>query len=288
MSNPIISEADLIINPDGSIYHLNLLPEDVADTVITVGDPDRVGEVSKYFDSIELKKGKREFITHTGILGKNRITVLSTGIGTDNIDIVLNELDALVNIDFESRSVKSTLKSLNIIRIGTSGSIREDIPVGSILASTHGLGLDALMDYYEPNDDIEAVYLQQKITEHLNINHLRPYLTAGSTSLINQFGHDLLQGITVTAPGFYSPQGRKVRANNRIEGLIDKLSTFQYQDKKLTNLEMETAGIYALANIFGHQALSINAILAQRKKLEFAKDPQKIVEKMIQLVLERI
>jgi uridine phosphorylase len=288
MSNTIISEADLIINPDGSIYHLNLLPEDIADTIITVGDPDRVGEVSKYFDSIELKKGKREFITHTGILGKNRITVLSTGIGTDNIDIVLNELDALVNIDFETRTVKSTLKSLNIIRIGTSGSIREDIPVGSILASTHGLGLDALMDYYEPNDDIEAVYLQQKISEHLNIGQLRPYLTAGSTSLINQFAHDLLQGITVTAPGFYSPQGRKVRANNRIEGLIDMLSSFQYRDKKLTNLEMETAGIYALANIFGHRALSINAILAQRKKLEFAKDPQKIVEKMIQLVLERI
>ena len=288
MSNPIISEADLIINPDGGIYHLNLLPEDVADTIITVGDPDRVGEVSKYFDRIELKKGKREFITHTGILGKNRITVLSTGIGTDNIDIVLNELDALVNIDFETRTIKSTLKSLNIIRIGTSGSIREDIPVGSILASTHGLGLDALMDYYEPNDDIEAVYLQQKISEHLNIGQLRPYLTAGSTYLINQFAHDLLQGITVTAPGFYSPQGRKVRANNRIEGLIEKLSSFQYQDKKLTNLEMETAGIYALANIFGHQALSINAILAQRKKLEFAKDPQKIVDKMIQIVLERI
>lgn len=283
-----ISEADFIINPDGSVYHLNLLPEDIADTIITVGDPDRVEEVSKYFDEIELKKGKREFITHTGRLGKNRITVISTGIGTDNIDIVLNELDALVNIDFETRLVKEHLKSLNIIRIGTSGSIREDIPVGSILASTHGLGLDALMDYYEPNNAIEDIYLQQKITQHLNHTNLRPYLTAGSQTLLNKFGHDLLQGITVTAPGFYAPQGREVRAKLKIDGLIDKLSSFQHQKQKLTNLEMETAGIYALANIFGHQALSINAILAQRKKLEFAENPQKIIEKMIKLVLDRI
>lgn len=282
-----ISEADLIINPDGSIYHLNLLPEDIADNIITVGDPDRVEEVSKHFDEIELKKGKREFITHTGRLGKNRITVISTGIGTDNIDIVLNELDALANINFQTRLVNDELKSLNIIRIGTSGSIRDDIPVGSILASTHGLGLDALMNYYEPNNAIEDVYLQQKITQHLGDSNLHPYLTAGSKTLLNQFAHDLLQGITVTAPGFYAPQGRKVRANLRIDGLIDKLSSFEHQNQKLTNLEMETAGIYALANVFGHQALSINAILAQRKKLEFAKNPQEIIEKMIRLVLDR-
>ena len=282
-----ISEADLILNPDGSIYHLNLLPEDISENIITVGDPDRVEEVSKHFDEIELKKGKREFISHTGRLGKNRITVISTGIGTDNIDIVLNELDALANINFKTRLVNEELKSLNIIRIGTSGSIREDIPVGSILASTHGLGLDALMDYYEPNNAIDDVYLQQKITKHLGETNLRPYLTAGSKTLLNQFGHDLLQGITVTAPGFYAPQGRKVRANLRIDGLIDKLSSFQHQNQKLTNLEMETAGIYALANVFGHQALSINAILAQRKKLEFAKNPQEIIEKMIRLILDR-
>ena len=282
-----ISEADLILNPDGSIYHLNLLPEDISDNIITVGDPDRVEEVSKHFDEVELKKGKREFISHTGRLGKNRITVISTGIGTDNIDIVLNELDALANINFKTRLVNEELKSLNIIRIGTSGSIREDIPVGSILASTHGLGLDALMDYYEPNNAIEDVYLQQKITKHLGETNLKPYLTAGSKTLLNQFGHDLLQGITVTAPGFYAPQGRKVRANLRIDGLIDKLSSFEHQNQKLTNLEMETAGIYALANVFGHQALSINAILAQRKKLEFAKNPQGIIEKMILLILDR-
>lgn len=288
MFNPKISEADLIINPDGTIYHLHLLPEDIAETIITVGDPDRVGEVSKYFDKIELKKGKREFITHTGILGKNRITVISTGIGTDNIDIVLNEIDALVNIDFATRTVNQQLKSLKIIRLGTSGSIREDIPVGSILASTYGLGLDALMDYYQPNINQNTQNLKEIIADHLAIPHIDPYLTAGSETLLTQFASDLMQGITVTAPGFYSPQGRKVRGNNRIEGLIEKLSSFEYENQKLCNLEMETAGIYALANVFGHQAISINAILAQRKKLEFAKNPQKIIEDMIKLILDRI
>jgi uridine phosphorylase len=164
-----ISESDLIINPDGSIYHLNLLPEDIADTIITVGDQDRVAEVSKHFDSIELKKGKREFITHTGYLGKKRISVISTGIGTDNIDIVFNELDALVNINFKTRTVNKELKSLNIIRVGTSGSIREDIEVGSILASSYGLGLDALMSYYEQDLSIEDTYLLQQIKAHLPV-----------------------------------------------------------------------------------------------------------------------
>lgn len=283
-----ISEADLIINPDGSIYHLNLLPEDVADTIITVGDPDRVGEVSKHFDSIEFKKGKREFKTHTGRLGNKRITVISTGIGTDNIDIVFNELDALVNIDFKSRTVKKELKSLNIIRVGTSGSIRENIEVGSILASSHGLGLDALMSYYQADVSMEETYLLQKITAHLPSLKSQPYLTAGSTSLLKQIAHDLPQGITATAPGFYAPQGRKVRASIQVPDLIEKLGSFQFQHHQITNLEMETAGIYALANTLGHQALSVNAILANRLKLQFAPNPEKIVEEMIKLVLERV
>nr|MBC7611722.1 nucleoside phosphorylase [Pseudopedobacter sp.] len=283
-----ISEADLIINPDGSIYHLNIKPEDVADTVITVGDPDRVGEVSKYFDSIELKKGKREFHTHTGYIGKKRLTVLSTGIGTDNIDIVFNELDALVNIDFDTRTIKSVLKSLNIIRIGTSGSIREDIPIGSILASTHGLGLDALMSYYDTDISIEDRFLLQKITAHLPTLKSIPYLTSGSNKLLEQIGFDMPKGITATAPGFYAPQGRIMRAKNLIPNWIESLSSFELNHQKITNLEMETAGIYALANALGHQALSINAILAQRIKLEFAKNPDQIVDKMIKTVLERI
>jgi len=283
-----ISESDLIINPDGSIYHLNLLPEDIADTIITVGDQDRVAEVSKHFDSIELKKGKREFITHTGYLGKKRISVISTGIGTDNIDIVFNELDALVNINFKTRTVNKELKSLNIIRVGTSGSIREDIEVGSILASSYGLGLDALMSYYEQDLSIEDTYLLQQIKAHLPVLKSEPYLTPASSQLLNQIAHDLPQGITATAPGFYAPQGRQVRAKLSVSNLIEKLSSFETKNQRITNLEMETAGIYALASALGHQALSINAILAHRLKLQFSSSPQKIVDKMIELVLERI
>jgi uridine phosphorylase len=283
-----ISESDLIINPDGSIYHLNILPEDVADTIITVGDQDRVTEVSKHFDSIELKKGKREFITHTGYLGKKRVTVISTGIGTDNIDIVFNELDALVNIDFKSRTVNKELKSLNIIRVGTSGSIREDIEVGSILASSYGLGLDALMSYYSQDLAIEDVYLLQQIKAHLPVLKSEPYLTPASSLLLKQIAHDLPQGITATATGFYAPKGRQVRAKIQVPNLIEKLSSFQTKNQRITNLEMETAGIYALASALGHQALSVNAILAHRLKLQFATAPDKIVEKMIKLVLDRI
>ncbi|MFC5284801.1 nucleoside phosphorylase [Pedobacter alpinus] len=283
-----ISEADLIINEDGSIYHLNLLPEDIADTVITVGDPDRVGEVTKHFDSIELKKGKREFKTQTGYIGKKRITVLSTGIGTDNIDIVFNELDALVNIDFDTREVKKELKSLEIIRFGTSGSVQENIEVGTILASSYGLGLDALMNYYEADNSIEEQYLLQKITSHLPNLNAQPYLTAASKELLEKIAFDMPQGITATAPGFYAPQGRKVRAQLKVDNLIEKINSFEHQNLKITNLEMETAGIYALANALGHKALSVNAILAQRLKLKFASNPQQIVDKMIKTVLERV
>ena len=283
-----ISEADLIINPDGSIYHLNILPEDVADTIITVGDPDRVEEVTKHFDSVELKKGKREFKTQTGYLGKKRITVVSTGIGTDNIDIVLNELDALVNINFKTRIVNEKLKSLDIIRVGTSGSIREDIEVGTILASSHGLGLDTLMSYYEQDISMEDKYLLQSITQHLPKLNSQPYLTSGSENLLKKIAFDMPQGITATAPGFYAPQGRQVRAKISQPNLIDKLGSFQLKNQRITNLEMETAGIYALSNALGHQALSVNAILAQRIKLKFAKNPEKIVEDMIVKVLERI
>lgn len=283
-----ISEADLIINPDGSVYHLNLLPEDIADTVITVGDQDRVAEVSKYFDTIELKKGKREFITHTGTLNGKRISVISTGIGTDNIDIVFNELDALVNIDFQTREVKDNLKSLDIIRLGTSGTIRDEIPVGSVLASTHGLGLDALMYYYHRNLDADTVALENKLIEYFKSEHIKPYITNCSNELLERLGENLYQGITITAPGFYAPQGRKVRAKNKVANLIELLSNFEYGEHKITNLEMETAGIYALANALGHQALSINAIVAHRSKLEFAKDPDKIIDQMIRTVLERL
>lgn len=284
-----LSPADLIINPDGSIYHLNLLPEDIAETVITVGDPDRVAEITRHFDQIELKKGKREFITHTGYLGKRRITVLSTGIGTDNIDIVLNELDALVNIDFNTRKVKENLSVLNIIRIGTSGAIQPDIPIGTILASSFGLGLDALMNYYVHELSGDEHSLLDGIKTHFShFKGISPYLTAADNGLLQSIGKQMEQGITVTAPGFYAPQGREVRAKNAIPNLIAHLNTFRHTGHKITNLEMETAGIYGLAKVLGHKALSVNAILASRVKLEFSTGPDKVVDKAIKMVLDQL
>jgi len=287
--NNKISEADLIINPDGSIYHLNLLPEDIADTVITVGDPDRVAEVSKHFDRIELKKGKREFITHTGYLGSRRISVLSTGIGTDNIDIVFNELDALVNIDFNSRQVKSVLKSLNIIRIGTSGAVQEDIPLGSIMVSEYGIGLDSLMHYYLHQLSGDEHMILDAIKSHFHhFKGISPYITASDPGLIETIGKGLSRGITVTAPGFYAPQGRQVRAKPSFPGLLDDIRSFSSGKHRITNLEMETAGIYALSRVLGHKALSVNAILASRFKLEFSSNPAKIINQAIELVLSRL
>lgn len=284
-----ISESDLIINPDGSIYHLNLLPGDVAENVITVGDPDRVVEVSKYFDSIELKKGKREFITHTGYVGKKRITVLSTGIGTDNIDIVFNELDALVNIDFQFREVKKELTSLNIIRIGTSGAVQPDVPMGTILASSFGLGMDALMNYYIQDLSGDERSLLDDVKAHFgHLKHINPYLTAANDTLLNTIGQDMAKGITITAPGFYAPQGRIVRAKNAVPDFISLINSFKSNQHHITNLEMETAGIYALAKVLGHKALSVNAILASRVKFEFSNEPNKIVDRAIKMVLERI
>lgn len=284
-----IAESDLIINPDGSIYHLNLLPGDVADHVITVGDPDRVGEVSKYFDKIELKKGKREFLTHTGYIGKKRVTVLSTGIGTDNIDIVFNELDALVNIDFDTREVKKHLTSLNIIRVGTSGTVQPDIPVGTILASSYGLGMDALMNYYYHELTGDERSLMDDLKGHFgHLKNINPYLTTANDSLLNTIGKNMHHGITITAPGFYAPQGRMVRAKNSIPDFISLINSFNSNQHRITNLEMETAGIYALAKVLGHKALSVNAILASRVKFEFSSNPNKVVEDAIKMVLERI
>ncbi len=239
----MINDSELIINPDGSIYHLNLLPEDVADTIITVGDPDRVAEVSKYFDHIELKKGKREFITHTGTIGKKRVSVISTGIGTDNIDIVLNEIDALVNIDFKTKQIHSTLKELDIIRIGTSGSLQEDIPMGTLLASAYGIGMDALMQYYVKQNDANEDAIQEAIYKAIPNLQLKPYVGQASSKLLETIAYDLPKGITLTSPGFYAPQGRQLRAENAVPNLIDQVAAVEIGAERITNLEMETAGI---------------------------------------------
>jgi len=283
-----ISTTDLILNKDGSVYHLNLLPEDLADDIITVGDPDRVGEVSKHFDKVELRKGKREFITHTGYIGSKRISVISTGIGTDNIDIVLNELDALVNIDLDRRVYLDKLKSLNIIRIGTSGAMQTDIPIDSILVSEYAVGLDALMAFYtyEASREEKAI-LRAILSQAPAFKPLKPYVCAASKLLLRKIGKDLPRGITVTAPGFYAPQGRELRYTKSIPNFIKQLSSISKDNWRLTNLEMETSGIYGLANILGHQAISVNAILASRVKYEFSKNPGKTIDKTIKLVLER-
>lgn len=284
-----ISETDLIINPDGSIYHLNLRPEDLATTIITVGDPDRVPEVSRYFDKVEPRKGKREFITHTGYLGNKRISVVSTGIGTDNIDIVLNELDALVNINFATREINETLVSLDVIRIGTSGAIQHDLPMGTILASSYGLGLDTLMNYYVAQEDAHESELLKSIRGQLTgFEAAVPYLNSSSNTLMAKIAGELPRGITVTAPGFYAPQGRNVRATAKYPLLIDQLAAFSMGEHRITNLEMETAGIYALSKILGHQALSINAVLASRVNLTFSEQPQAVVDHAIQYVLSKI
>lgn len=284
-----ISETDLILNEDGSVYHLNLLPGDISDTIITVGDPKRVHEISKYFDKVELKKGKREFITHTGILNHKRLTVISTGIGTDNIDIVLNELDALANIDLETRMVKKDLKSLNIIRIGTSGAVQPDIPIDSLLVSNAAFGLDSLMHYYKQSNSEDENRLLADLQSMLpGEYHLSPYIASANNSLIAQLAQGMQQGITITAPGFYAPQGREVRAVSITKQLMSILQNYRSGEQRITNLEMETAGIYGLSVALGHKAISFNVILANRVTQEFSKQPQKIMDNFIREILKRL
>ncbi len=284
-----IEASELILNPDGSIYHLNLLPEDIADTVFLVGDPDRVEEVSRYFDSIEIKKQKREFVSHTGYIGSKRLTCLSTGIGTDNIDIVLNELDALVNIDLKMRMVKTELKSLNLIRIGTCGSLQHDIPVDSFLASEYGIGLDGLLGFYEfeiSEEDIQFINPIIPIVKNLGVH---PMIVKGSELLLNSIAKDMRKGVTLTNCGFYGPQGRTVRIAPKDKNYIDALSAINLPGgRKFTNMEMETSAIYGMSKLLGHQALSCNAILANRVDGTFSADPHGATDKLIRYILERV
>ncbi|MCX2681365.1 nucleoside phosphorylase [Galbibacter sp. EGI 63066] len=285
-----IAESELILNNDGSIYHLNLLPEDIAPTIITVGDPDRVAEVSRYFDSIEIKKGKREFVTHTGHLNGKRISVISTGIGTDNIDIVFNELDALVNIDFENRRAKPSLQSLDIIRIGTSGSIQKHIPVDDFLISEYAVGFDGLLHFYD-SISVQHQDIQTALVKHTSwaAEKSVPYVVKYSKALAGKLiSEDIHLGFTATNPGFYGPQSRKLRLDMQDESLNDKLASFDFNGLKLTNLEMETAGIYGLAALLGHKAVSMNCILANRATGTFSKHPQKSTQQLIEYTLEKL
>ncbi len=279
----IIPASELILNQDGSVYHLNLKPGQIANKIITVGDPDRVKKVTQHFDSIDLEVSKREFFTQTGLYKGQRLTVISTGIGTDNIDIVFNELDALVNVDFRTRQVKEKLQQLEFIRIGTSGALQGNLAVDSTLVSAKAVGLDALMHYYNYQSD-EA--LLQQIPKY--VEGLIPYTAEASRDLLNRYAQGLTQGITVTAPGFYGPQGRSVRATPAKENYLDQLRAVSFNGLTCTNLEMETAGIYGLAKLLGHKAISFNALLANRSKGTFSTTPSETVSNLIKEVLERI
>lgn len=285
-----IAESELIINDRGAVYHIDLRPEELAHNIIIVGDPDRVGMVSKYFDKVEVKRQHREFVSHTGMLGKKRITCTSTGIGPDNIDIVLNEFDALVNIDFESRTIKKDLTSLNIMRIGTSGSLQADIPVDSWVAGTHGLGLDNLLNYYRLEHNEQEKELLQSFVTHTQLHSqiCNPYISMASASLLKHFVDGFHQGITVTCPGFYGPQGRVLRLGIRNPELIDRLTQFRFGQHRISNFEMETSAIYGLGKLLGHHCLSLNAIIANRIAKEFTKDAHSLVDGLIKKVLETI
>jgi len=285
-----IKESELIINPDGSIYHLNILPEDMATTIITVGDPDRVSSVTKHFDTIEVSKQKREFKTETGIYKGKRITVISTGIGTDNIDIVFNELDALVNIDFNTRTIKAKHTSLDIIRIGTSGTVQNTIPIDTFLISELAVGFDSLLHFYD-SKHVQQTSISDELIKQTNWAQEKsdPYVVTYDESLGQKFKSEkIINGFTATNVGFYGPQSRVLRLSLQDNQLNDKLADFNFEGKQITNLEMETAGIYGLAKLLGHKAVSMNAILANRATGEFSKNPDKLVDDLIVYCLDKI
>ena len=282
-----ISETDLILNPDGSVYHLSLLPKHISDTIITVGDPNRVYMVSQFFDEVEFEMNKREFITHVGKFKEKRISVISTGIGTDNIEIFFTEIDALANIDLKTREPKTKKKKLSIIRIGTSGAMQEDLAVGDHLVTDYAVGFDNLMNFYDlPMDDYETG-LARDIQKKTELPFM-PYVVRGSQSLREQIGFDMVTGNTVTCPGFYAPQGRQLRVPIRFPRLLEDLNYYHHGDFWLSNFEMETSGYYAMARLLGHEVVSVNAIIANRMKNKFSKNPNKIIEALILKVLDRI
>ncbi|MFB9052213.1 nucleoside phosphorylase [Formosa undariae] len=285
-----IKESELILNPDGSVYHLNLKPEHIAHTIILVGDQDRVSKITKYFDSVEYSIQKREFKTETGLYKGKRISVVSTGIGCDNIDIVLNELDALVNIDFETRSIKKELTTLNIIRVGTSGSLQKEVPVDSFALSSYGLDFSGMLHFYNIENHRNKAFESAFVTHtQWNANKALPVLIHNSKSLEALFSsEETSAGVTATASGFYGPQGRVLRLSIEDKDLNDKIHSFNFEGLKVINFEMETAAIYGLSALLGHNALSLNAIIANRATGEFSTDPGKLIERLITYTLNRI
>lgn len=283
-----IAASELIIDKRGAIYHLGVRPEEIANTILLVGDPDRVSKVSAHFDRIDHRLQHREFITHTGWLSNKRISVVSTGIGTDNIDIAVNELDALVNIDFETRTIKPAIQTLKLIRLGTSGALQEDIAVDSFVAGTHGLGFDNVMHFYQCQNNEAELALLEAFKKHtsLTTGNVLPYLFEGSNSLLQIFKQNYTYGITIGCPGFFGPQGRVLRLSLAYPGLIDRLSHFKHNEHFVSNFEMESSAIYGLCRLLGHEALSLNVIVANRVRQEFSTDGNKAVEALIKHSLD--
>lgn len=285
-----IKQSELILNPDGSIYHLNIRPEHIASTIIFVGDQDRVDKITQHFDSVEFTTKKREFKTSTGMYKGERLSVISTGIGPDNIDIVLNELDALVNIDLKTRKIKKSHTKLNIVRIGTSGALQKDIPVNSILLSSHAIDLNGMLHSYQV-DKISHPEIEDAFVKHTNWSTKKSYplVISNSDTLANKITSDkVYQGITATAGGFYGPQGRVLRLGLQDANLNHKIDSFNFKGNRITNLEMETSAIYGLCKLLGHNAVSMNAIIANRANGTFSDNPNKIVTDLIEYTLQKL
>lgn len=288
----VLPESELILNPDGSVYHIALKPEQLGDIVFVVGDPGRVALISKRFDSIDHRSQNREFIAHTGTLRGRRITALATGIGTDNIDIVLGELDALVNIDLQARTPRREQRSLTIIRMGTCGALQEDIPVDHFIVSQSGLGLDNVLHYYAHENTDAELRLLQEVLHHMEWpdNLPIPYLAFGNDELVKRLGDGNHTGITATSGGFYGPQGRQLRAIPSVDGINDLFTSFRSAEDglRITNYEMETSALYGLSGILGHRACTICSVVANRLRKEYSKDHHAAIERMIDQVLDRM
>ncbi len=286
----VFEESELLVNPQGGLYHIGLKPDQIMDDVIVVGDPARVKLISSFFDSVQAEVSNREFFTHVGKYNGKMLTVMSTGIGTDNIDIAINELDAAVNIDLDKRQVKSESRSLNIIRLGTSGALQEDIPIDSIVASKYGLGFDGLLNYYQFDYTKEEKSLRDAFIFHCAypMQLAKPYVVEGDLDLRLKLAPGKTTGVTATASGFYAPQGRELRGELAFPELNSTISSFTHQDERVTNYEMETSALFGLARNFGHKPATLCAIIANRIRREYSKDYKVVVKKMVGEVLERL
>ncbi len=282
--------SELILNPDGSIFHLKLFPHQIADTIILVGDPDRVKMVSAFFDSIELQISNREFVTHTGTYKNKRITAISSGIGTDNIDIVLNELDALVNIDLEKRILNTKRRSLNIIRIGTSGGLQKGVPINCFILSRYAAGFDPVLNFYADRNKVADLDMEKAFKKHTQWDSCLPdpYFIRSSDELYDLFPGDLYSGITISAPGFYGPQGRKIRLQPLDPDLNDKLESFQYGGMRIMNYEMESSALFGLSRLLGHKAVTLCTMIANRASLKFTENYKASINNLIKFTLEHV